>query len=72
MSQEPEERSPSSEPKKRKKYVFLDKFEQYKKDMDVLYMDVIKEGITVKRIATAGLVTGITSLIMILLYTLTK
>jgi hypothetical protein len=72
MSQEPEERSLLSEPKKRKKYVYLDKFEQYKKEMGVLYMDVIKEGITVRRIATAALVTAVTSLSALLVYVLTK
>lgn len=72
MSQEPEERSQSSEPKKRKKYVYLDKFEQYKKEMGVLYMDVIKEGITVRRIATAALITAVTSLSALLVYVLTK
>jgi len=72
MSQEKEERSPSSEPKKRKKYVYLDKFEQHKQEQNVLRWDLITQMNKVRRIAVIGVLFSIAALLIHVVHAITK
>jgi len=72
MSQEQEERSPSSEPKKRKKYVYLDKFEQHKQEQNVLRWDLISQITKVRTIAVIGVLFSIAALLIHVVQAITK
>ena len=65
MSENQEGLSPLSEKKKRKKYVYLDKFEQYKTDAVKAFAALVNDHKQTKKIAISALVVGVTALVLV-------